>query len=233
MVSRVDILKNDQMDLLKEIGKKSGISLTPLVEEGTAAKKILETAEREKVDLIVMGKRGRSIIEKLLIGSVANQVLRNATVPLLLTQKSTAKPEWKKILVPTDFSDYEEIEREYAVFLGKHFGAELMFLHVLELHSYEFSPEALEELTVSVRQRFAGRTKPGEKELKFSDEVIRAIEAASGITDYAEVNGFDLIVISTCGPGKWERFFLGSTTEKVIAHSPVPVFAIPSHFCRS
>ncbi|MBU2438160.1 MAG: universal stress protein, partial [Acidobacteria bacterium] len=43
----------------------------------------------------------------------------------------------------------------------------------------------------------------------------------------AQSNKYDLIVISTCVQSKIERFFLGSTTEKVIAHSQVPIFAIP------
>ncbi|MCJ7679858.1 MAG: universal stress protein, partial [Candidatus Aminicenantes bacterium] len=59
------------------------------------------------------------------------------------------------------------------------------------------------------------------------EDVTRAINASLGIADYSQSNNYDLIVISTYVQSKLERFFLGSTTEKVIAHSQVPIFAIP------
>jgi len=60
-----------------------------------------------------------------------------------------------------------------------------------------------------------------------NEDVYRAINAGVGIVDYAETHHFDLIVMSTYTQSKLERFFLGSTTEKVISYSNVPVWAIP------
>jgi nucleotide-binding universal stress UspA family protein len=60
--------------------------------------------------------------------------------------------------------------------------------------------------------------------------VTRAISAAYGIVDYAREHRFDLIVMATC-VGGLGRFFLGSTTEKVISSTDLPVFAIPPKYC--
>ena len=232
LVRRVDRLKKEAAERLQSIQTAKEISFTPLVVEGNAAKKIIEVAEAQKVDLIVMGKKGLSALEKLFIGSIANQVLRNSPAPLLLTKKKSDKPSFKKILVPTDFSDFEEIERDFAWKLAQGFDSELMFLHVLELHDYEFSPRVLDEMLDSVLQKIKSRKKGGDRDgIKVSEDVTRALNAALGIVDYAETHQYDLIVISTCGPSKLERFFLGSTTEKVISYSPIAVFAIPSHHC--
>ena len=69
------------------------------------------------------------------------------------------------------------------------------------------------------------------EDIPVSEDVYRAINAAVGIVDYADTHKFDMIVISTCVQSKIERFFLGSTTEKVISYSHIPVFAIPPSTC--
>lgn len=233
LVRRVDVIKNDAAEHLDSISKAEDISFRSLVKEGNAAKKIIETAEEENVDLIVMGRKGMSALERIFIGSVANQVLRNSRVPLLLTKKTTGGPRFNKILVPTDFSEHEDIERDFAWKLAKGLDAALTLLHVLELHDYEFSPRVLEEMMGEILKRIKGRKRSEKEDVEVTEDVTRAVNASLGIMDYAAAHAYDLIVMSTCGPGAVERFFLGSTTEKVIAHSPIPIFAIPSQFCKA
>lgn len=227
LARRLDFIKKEAKKRLDSLKKARGISLKIIVKEGSASKKIIETAEEEKVDLIVMGKRGLSAIEKLFIGSVANHVLRNSFIPILMTKKRSGKPRFKKILVPTDFSDQEERERDCAWNLAKGFDSELMLLHVLELHDYEFPPRVLDEMFNSVMKRLKQRKRREKEDTKVSEDVYRAINASIGIIDYAETHKFDLIVMSTYCQSKLERFFLGSTTEKVISYSNIPIFAIP------
>ncbi len=228
---RLAAVKNEAAKRLAALKKAKGIPFKVIVEEGTASKKIIDVAEKEKVDLIVIGRRGMSAIEKLFIGSVANQVLRTSHVPILITKKKTGKPQFRKIIVPTDFSDREEAERDFAWELAKGFGSDLTLLHVLELHDYEFSPRVLDELLASLLKRLKQRKKREKVEFKIREEVYRAVNAAVGIVDYAETHNFDLIVISTCVQSKLERFFLGSTTEKVISYTNIPIFAIPPTYC--
>ncbi|MDH5707065.1 MAG: universal stress protein [Candidatus Aminicenantes bacterium] len=231
LVKKVAAVKKDAEEKLKTLQKAKGITFKNIVKEGTAAKVIIEVAEKEGVDLIVIGRRGMSAIEKLFIGSVANQVLRNSPVPILLTKKKTGVPRFKKLIVPTDFSEREEVERDFAWAIAKGFGAELTLLHVLELHDYEFSPRVLDDMMDSLLKRLKQRKKREKTDIKIREEVYRAINAAIGIVDYAETHNYDLIVISTCVQSKLERFFLGSTTEKVISYTHIPVFAIPPTYC--
>jgi len=231
LARRIDKMKTEAERKLNALQKKKKIEFKTIIAEGNASKKIIETAEKQNVDLIVMGKRGASAIEKLFIGSVANQVLRNSSVPILLTKKKSGKPSFKKILVPTDFSQQEELERDYAWKLAKGFDSDLTLLHILELHDYEFSPRVLDEMFDSVLQRLKTRKKREKEDIRVTEDVYRAINASIGLVDYAETHKFDMIVISTCVHSKLERFFLGSTTEKVISYSSIPIFAIPPAFC--
>lgn len=227
LAKRVAYVKEEARKKFDAIKKAKNLSFDALIKEGSAAKKIIETAEEERADLIILGRKGLSAIEKLFIGSVANQVLRNSPIPLLLTKKKRGKPRFKKILVPTDFSEQEEIERDFAWKLAKGFDSELTLLHVLELHDYEFTPQTLDEMFDAVMERLKRREKKEREDIPVSEDVYRAINAAVGIVDYADTHKFDMIVISTCVRSKLERFFLGSTTEKVISYSHIPVFAIP------
>ena len=232
LVKRVEFIKNESAERLEKIKKSKDIPFRILIKEGSSSKKIIEAAEEEKSDLIVMGKKGLSALEKLFIGSVANQVLHNSPVPLLLTKKSKRKIDIKKILVPTDFSAQEDMERDLAWKLAKGFDSDLTFLHVLELHDYEFPPRVLDEMFDSVIKKMRSRKKKEKEDIKVKEDVTRAVNAALGIVDYAETNKQDLICISTCTHSKLERFFLGSTTEKVISYSHIPVFAIPPKECK-
>jgi nucleotide-binding universal stress UspA family protein len=232
LIRRIDVIKKDAMERLKRFGDTRQTSFRPLIREGNPAKEIVKVSEEEGIDLIVMGKKGLSALEKLFIGSVANQVLRSSKVPMLLTKKKAKKLSFNRILVPTDFSEHEEVERDYAWRLAEGFDAELVLLHVLELHDHEFSPRVLEEMMDAVHKKLAARKKREREGINISEDVVRSLNAALGIVDYAETHKCDMIVISTCGPGALERFFLGSTTEKVISYSSVPVFALPSHFCK-
>ncbi|MDW7760090.1 MAG: universal stress protein [Acidobacteriota bacterium] len=203
-----------------------------LVESGSAPKKIVETAEKKKADLIVIGRKGLSAMEKVFVGSVANQVLRASSVPVLMTGGGKPRASFKKILVPTDFSVQEEIERDYAWALAGAFGADLTLLHVLELHEYSFSPRELQAVFDDVLGRLKKRKARTKGSFQVREDVTRAVNAAGGIVEYAERKKSDLIVMSTCTEGFLQRFFLGSNTEKVIAYAGIPVFAIPAAFCK-
>jgi nucleotide-binding universal stress UspA family protein len=230
---REEQLKNAAADRFESFQEARSVKFQYLVKDGNASNVIVETAEDLQVDLIVIGRKGLSAIERLFIGNVANQVLRQSRVPILVTKKTSGKPRFKKMLVPTDFSEQEEVERDYAWKLAKEFDADITLLHILELHDYEFPPRVLDEMLDSVLKKLKQRKRREKEDIKITEEVTRAIDAPVGIVDYADTHKVDLIVISTCAQSRIERFFLGSTTEKVISYSHIPIFAIPPSHCKS
>jgi nucleotide-binding universal stress UspA family protein len=229
LIRQMDVSKKNAQAKIQSVAKKTGIAFKKVVvAEGSASKKIVETAEKEKADLIVMGKRGLSLWEKILIGSTANHVLRHSPVPVLMTKKRRRKIDIKKILVPTDFTKQEDVERDLAWQVAKSFGASLTFLYVLELFGHEF--RMVDSMFEAVLEKFKERMKRKGKGVSVSEDVTRASNAASGIEAYVRDHRFDLIVMATCA-GPLGRFLLGSTTEKVISTVDTPVFAIPPKFC--
>jgi nucleotide-binding universal stress UspA family protein len=142
-----------------------------------------------------------------------------------VTKGTTAKPgALKKILVPTDFSATEDVERDYAWMLAKKFDASLTFLYVAEIFGHDF--RLTEEMFQAVLAKLKARRRREHKAIEMTDDVVKAARAHNGIIDYAESKGFELIVMST-SVRRLARLFLGSTTEKVVAHSCAPVLALP------
>ncbi|MFZ2054177.1 MAG: universal stress protein [Candidatus Aminicenantales bacterium] len=226
---RMTEMKKEAQARLLALGKRRKPAFKKvIVTEGSPAKKIIETAEREKADLIVMGKKGQSRLEKILIGSAANHVLRHSPVPVLVTKKRKPPRRIKTILVPTDFVKEEEAERESAWKLARGFGASLTFLYVLELFGHEF--RMVDQMFQSALDKFQRRAHRGSQGISVSKDVIHESHAAAGIDRYSREHRFDLIVMATCARGLG-RFFLGSTTEKVISQTELPVFVLPPKYC--
>lgn len=226
LLAQIEANKAKARAELERMCETAGVCPTRIVvAEGGAAKVVLQTAKKVGADLIVIGRKGRSGGVQNMIGSVAHRILRGSRVPILVTKGTTAKPgAIKKILVPTDFTAAEDIEREHAWRLAKTLGASLMFLYVLELFGHDF--RLTDEMFGSVLKKLQARKKKEHKAVAIGEDVVKAVEGWEGIAEYAHKKGYELIVMSTTVK-KLSRFFLGSTTEKVIAHSDVPVYAIP------
>lgn len=84
----------DAVDFVVREGEKLGVKVNAKVVEGAPAKKIVDEAESN--DLVVMGTLGRTGISKLLLGSVAERVVRFAPVPVLVVRAAPVVAEEKK-----------------------------------------------------------------------------------------------------------------------------------------
>ena len=75
---------SDLLDPYKKIVQDAGVTVTDRILEGPAARAISEVAKIEKIELIVMGCRGRNDLEGLLLGSCTHRVLKTAPCPVLV-----------------------------------------------------------------------------------------------------------------------------------------------------
>lgn len=148
----------------------------------------------------------------------------------------------KHILVPTDFSKNAETAYVVAAKLAKLFGAKVDFLHVVPSLTYfkesikklgipfdmdeEFYPRIQKESEHRLREAFVDYIAEGNR-----GDVHVAIHprVSDGISDYAQKNQYDLIVIGERGMGE-NPLFRGSTSDKVIRTSKVPVMSVNESF---
>ncbi len=78
---------------VEETGKASGIRVEPVFLEGHPADRILDFAEQEDMDLIVMGTLGRTGIDRFLLGSVAEKVVRHSKIPVMVVKGEAEKED--------------------------------------------------------------------------------------------------------------------------------------------
>lgn len=71
---------------VEDAGRNAGVKVIPVLLEGNSADKILEFAEKEDIDLIVMGTLGKSGFERFLLGSVAEKVIRHSKLPVMVVR---------------------------------------------------------------------------------------------------------------------------------------------------
>ncbi len=204
----------------------------PSVAEG-----ILEYAATHDIDLIVMGTHGRRGIRRLLMGSVAENVVRHASCPVLTVrgvQESAKKPEVNRILVPIDFSDHSYPALAYARDLASLYGAHLDLLHVVEEtelpHVYSVEPPLVPVPEVRARALEALKALASETRVLGvpADGFVSLGNPVNEILDFAETREHDLIVIATHGLTGLKHLLLGSVAEKVIRMALCPVFTVRS-----
>jgi len=132
-------------------GKLRGVPHEVLMQEGNVWPTLEKLIAEHEIDLVVAGTHGRGKVHKILIGSVAEEIFRQADVPVL-TVGPAVKPESRKdvalsdILFATDFGPGAERAAAYALSLAQEHDAKLTLLHVIE------SAAAYTEQSV-VRQR--------------------------------------------------------------------------------
>lgn len=220
----------DSDDMKISTSIKRGISAAPT---------ILEYASDNNIDLIVMGTHGRRGLGHLLLGSIAEEVVRMAECPVFTireTEKSKSLEAVNNILVPIDFSNHSRKSLSYAAEIAQSYNAKLQVLHIIEetIHpAFSISGKSsVFDLIPGIQEDSRNRAEKMVKEVVSSkvDFVItvKGGRATSDIVKFAKENSTDLIVIATHGLTGLEHMLLGSVTEKVVRMSHCPVFTVKS-----
>jgi nucleotide-binding universal stress UspA family protein len=201
-----------------------------VLERGHPADCILEFADLEKMDLIVMGAHGKRGLDRLVLGSVTERVLRKAHCPVLVvpplareTPGTGAEPvQFRKILYCTDFNEDSPRALEYALLLACQYKAELSLLHVLERASEQKleseRQQALQQLKAAIPENVHTCGPVG--------TAVRAGKPYEQILEDAADTGSDLIIMGVRGRSAVNLALFGSTTHRVIQLGSCPVLVV-------
>jgi nucleotide-binding universal stress UspA family protein len=197
---------------------------------GPPAKEILQAAET--ASYVVIATHGRGGFKAMVLGSVADKVIRGSKVPVL-AEPGTEAPEppgnGRPILVALDGSE----DAEKGLALARELAAKAELPLVL-LRAYSVPPPAGIEfsyypadlsatLEAAAREYLQATAKPGER------TVLVQGDAATAILEVAEQEKASLIVMTSTGKGLLKRLALGSTTDRVVHGTHRPVLVVPTH----
>jgi nucleotide-binding universal stress UspA family protein len=229
-----DVKLNEVVELY---GSKD-FNIVKSLERGmSAAPSILEYASDNDIDLIVLGTTGRRGIGHLLMGSVAEEIVRLSKGPVFTVRESEeSKPlkAYNKILVPIDFSDYSGKAISYAKEIASAYDSQLQLLHIIEEKAhpafslsgkssiFDLVPNIEAESRKRIEELLNNAPGPDVK----STIHIQGGNASSDIIKFTSEYSSDLVVIASHGLTGIEHLLLGSVTEKVVRMAPCPVVTI-------
>ncbi|HVS14108.1 MAG TPA: universal stress protein [Thermoanaerobaculia bacterium] len=201
-----------------------------------AAPELVQYAEDQGIDLIVMATHGRRGLRKLALGSVAQEVVRHAPCPVLTVRGSQApgRPEkGGRILVPVDLGPRSALAVAMAARFARWTGAKVELLHVVAptpVVAYAAYPELPPMPVVEVREESEKRLQELRDEAGLDpahcDLTVLQGPVVLTIVDHARETTPDLLVQATAGLTGPSRWLLGSVAENVVSHVECPVLTL-------
>jgi len=211
-----------------ELAEAEGVQIRPVCVMGEAYEAIVDLAEDEGRDLIIMGVRGISFAERLIVGSTTARVIGFSSQDVLVVPEK-ARIGSERILLATDGSDFSRKATERALDLVQCSGGSFKVVSVLEMsaHIYAVAPEVAEEKIKLPRQYVEEVKQQAAARGIIAEDFVRESESASEvILELARDKNIDLIVLGSHGRTGLKRLLMGSVTERVIAQAPCPVLVV-------
>lgn len=217
--------------------RASDLKVEIVMREGNVVREILAQAGESRADFLVIGSHGRGGVQRLVLGSVAEKVLRQATCPVLTIRRGVSRVRrnrspYKTILCPTDLSAAGNNAVGYAKRLARAADAKLIVMSAVEwpLGAAATSgpvanlQEELEADTRKALDRLLPR--PG-ADRPVAKAIVALGKPSAAIIKLARARSADLIVMGVSGRGALDVALLGSTTHHVIRHGEWPVLTVP------
>jgi nucleotide-binding universal stress UspA family protein len=223
------------LDAVQTRAKREGVACNVIVHSGEEVYGfIVDEAVKNRCGMIVMGRRGRTGLNRLVMGSVTARVIGHAPCNVLVVPRA-ATVQFRSIVVATDGSRHSASAVDEAVGLAKRNGSALTVVSVVPS---EIATSADVDFTMNQNELIAEREmREAEKNAKTAKEAalkagvaakafILSGKPADAIIETAKDAQADLIVVGSHGRTGLEKLLMGSVAERVIVLSSCPVLVV-------
>lgn len=220
------------LESIKGRALKEGVQCEIIARQGDETYKyIVEEAVKNNVSMIVMGRRGRTGIKRLMMGSETARVIGHSPCNVLVVPKA-AKLEFKNILLATDGSKFSDAGAAEAINIAKLCGAALVAISVVPSEEAAIVHSEMQKGSIVETE-----LREGEKHVKKVKELaeqagvkttglIYAGKPYEAILEAAKDKKADLIVVGSHGRTGLSRLLMGSVTERVIGLAECAVLVV-------
>ena len=181
--------------------------------EALPADGIRRLATQTKAQLIVMGTHGRSGLNRWMLGSVAERMLRESPVPVLTVRSAPREPV-RQVLCPVRDTELSRQALSFAAGISACFDATLTVLHVHEASETRPLSDLCSWIPAEERTRCVIR------------ELVRHGDAAEEIVKVATEEPYGFVVLGAARRRYFEGMVLGTTTLRTVRHAPCPVLTV-------
>ena len=216
-------------NLLENLKKRfEGFEVETIIDIGSPADVIVEQEEELDVDLTILGGHQKGLVERILLGSTSEAVVKHSKRPVLVV-KGHAINKLENVALAYDFSEIADAMLAYAREFLKPFGSKVTLIHVEE----EIDLPILEKLGIDILPQI--REKKGERlnQIRESFEkeglpcevvYIEEREPAEGIIEVLQQGDFDMVMVANKGLSGLRRILMGSVSLEVLRKAHIPVF---------
>jgi len=235
---------------LAEVGRGYPVPVHLVLKSGSPAEQILKALRAKAApELVVVGTQGRKGLKLLLIGSVAEEVIRHSKRPVLVVGPAAQEQgetrigqKQIKILVATDLSKNSRAAEQYALSLARRLGAGVVLFHCLwdgyrsifdQSMISGMVPFNLDEILAEIRKDSLNSLK--QKSLYFQNHGVpcdykledKAVLSSCAVYQEGD-RGYALVVMGTHGRNALLNAFFGSTARETILNGSTPVITVHS-----
>ncbi len=222
-------------DAVKEVTALGATRVSALLRTGLPWTTIVSVLEDSSIDLVVIGTHGRTGLSRILLGSVAEKVVRHAPCSVMAVHPNGENKPFKTILCPIDFSDHSRTATELASDVAAPGGAGITLLHVVDV-PVAFAGEpavagfvrALDKHATELLETWAAAVRK-RTDVPVTVRMRIGHPGAQTLAVLDEAPSVDLVVVGTHGRTGVSRIFLGSVAEKIVRHATCPVLVARKH----
>jgi universal stress protein E len=201
---------------------------------GSVVDEILQRAESLSAGLLVVASHRRSAVQRVLLGSTALDLVRQAGRPVLVARQPLDRG---KVVAATDLSLASLPALRAAAEEARSRRARLIAIHALDLPPATVSlgnavvpapaddPRSREAQRRAAEQRLAGFLEQAQLE---AEPLVAEGAAAASVAALAEQAGVELVVVGTSSRRRLERALLGSVAEAIVRKAPCSVLTVPA-----
>ena len=175
---------------------------------------IIDESIKHNVDLIVMGSKGTSGLEEMLVGSNTEKVVRNSDVPVLVIKKEIENFKIENIVFASNFNTDARIAFQKILDFAGIFNAKLHLLKINTIHNFETTKDSSDAI----------RNFINDFDLKdYTLNIYNDVSVEAGILNFSKVIEADVILLNTHGRRGLAHLFTGSIGEDLANHAKMPV----------
>ncbi|MGY0408319.1 MAG: universal stress protein [Polaribacter sp.] len=178
---------------------------------------IQKYAKKIDADIIIMGYKGYSEFEEIVIGSNTEKVVRTSEIPVIVVKRDTKKFTLKKTVFASNFND--DNKKSFSKFLNfaKEFNSKIYLLKVNTPANFESTTEAKNKIKEFLKEYDAP---------KHSIYIYNDVSVEKGILNFSEEKKADLIALSTHGRSGLSHLFTGSVSKNLTKNALKPMFTV-------
>jgi len=209
--------------IVRDLTDKYSIHPGYRILQGKVSFELLDLANEEHVDLIMMGTHGAKGLEEILIGSNAQHLVSKASCPVITFQQEKRKPGFSNIVLPIDRSRHSREKVGVAINVALLCNSKIHIVGLLDSKDegeYQKLQVVLDQVQMAIDR----------SEIPYTRHTVKGDNIASEAMKYAESISADMILVLTTDESVMGKFDLGPLSKHIVNHSPIPVMSLNPHY---